>query len=572
MVADIGETAAASSGGLLDIARCNDTHSERDTHRVLVKKYGLALGIERSRLTTKDPEVDIPVLKLRSWFQYMLGNNCLHIMTGLMRPDVKRERAILRRFWALYKTWDPEHDVFAKEARGELCLERCIPLCLHGDEGRSRKHSPFMILSFYSMLGRGVCVEKRKRRKPTLKRYLKLQPNFKGHSYTSRFLFTALRKKDYVEKKAFVWTSVLEEAAQESMFMFDSGVQDDVGTVHWGVLLAITGDWPFLHKSGQFKRSFNNIQKRIAQRRLPAGICHLCRAGQVDIQFEQIATRRPSWIQTLHQEDPFEVPSPFIRGPHTQGKLPALFHFDVFHTWHLGVSKNFLGSVLALMSEQFPQGNIEERFDALTGMYRGWCNRTKRRCHVLKLSKELLQWNTLRDYPTGSWHKGALSTVLMDFVEWRFKNERFDNEPLLVKAMEACFAIQAAIRGMYMGDLFLSHQESLHIGQNGLKFLRRYADLAADAASQGRNHFILQPKIHILHHWMVDLHKAGEEGRVALNPIGTSCQQNEDFIGRGSRLSRKVTARGPVLHRVLDRYLQAAYAKWIDCKYLVRPG
>ncbi|CAK9055791.1 Uncharacterized protein SCF082_LOCUS30127 [Durusdinium trenchii] len=572
IVADIGEAAASRSGGLLEIARCHETHTERDTHRVLVKKLRLALDIKRSRLATTGPDVSIPLLRLRDWFAFLLKHNCSHMLAGLVRPDSRRESAILCRFWALYKTWDPEHEIFAKEARGEVSFSSCVPLCFHGDEGRSRKHSPFMILSFYSMLGRGLCVEKRQRRNATLKRYLKLKPNFKGHSYSSRFMFAALRKRDYTGANEHVWESVLEAAAEESSFLCNTGVQDASGKTYSGVLLAIVGDWPFLHKSGSFKRSFNNIQKRINQRSEPVGICHLCRAGQRDVEFEQIATRRPKWVETLHEEDPFEIPSPFINVAHSPGKLAALWCYDVFHTWHLGVAKNFLGSVLALMSEQFPQGNIEQRFEALTDMYRAWCNRTKRRCHVFKITKELLQWTSLREFPTGSWHKGALSTVLMEFVEWRFQHERFANEPLLAQAAEACFAIQNAIRGMYMGDLWLSPAESLHVAENGFRFLRRYAALAAQAARQGRSHFVLQPKIHIIPHWMVALHKAGTNGKAALNPIGMSCQQNEDFIGRGSRLSRKVTARGPVLDRVLDRYLQAAYSKWVACGYLVRPG
>ena len=78
-------------------------------------------------------------------------------------------------------------------------------------------------------------------------------------------------------------------------------------------------------------------------------------------------------------------------------------------------------------------------------------------------------------------------------------------------------------------------------------FLRRYSEMASRAKCTGRNLFVLQPKIHCLHHFAVSLFSAYKRNVVEMNPLGKSCQPSEDFIGRPARLARRVTAQRPVL-------------------------
>jgi len=85
-------------------------------------------------------------------------------------------------------------------------------------------------------------------------------------------------------------------------------------------------------------------------RRPCGGICHLCRAGQPDVSFEEINTRNPGWKQTVLEQTTFAGEIPFELVPHPPNELPFFFHFDLFHVWRLGVGGNFLGSALALLS------------------------------------------------------------------------------------------------------------------------------------------------------------------------------------------------------------------------------
>ena len=61
-VADIGAEAAASSGGLVDLASVPENKSERDGQRI-IQKAGLSLPIQLSLLGEED--LAFPILRLR---------------------------------------------------------------------------------------------------------------------------------------------------------------------------------------------------------------------------------------------------------------------------------------------------------------------------------------------------------------------------------------------------------------------------------------------------------------------------------------------------------------------------
>ncbi len=525
------------------------------------------------RWISKKKELDetaspaVPLLLIRDWFDFFLSNSCMHILHGLKESNAAREEEILDSFWKHFGQVYPDHQVFREEKAGRLNLRRALPLLLHGDEGRGRKHVAHFVMSFHSVLGLGFRKDETSRKASKTR----MECNFEGHTYTNRFLIATLRKRDYSDDQAGTWTALMRKVAEESRFMWETGVANRDGLRYWGIIISITGDWPFLHKSADFGRSFNNVQKRVTVRSEPVGCCHLCQAGQRHVQFEQLATRRPAWAETMFVQDPFNAPSPYVNNIlHEPSKEAAIWAFDWFHTMHLGVMKNFLGSVLALMSQEEVASAVNDRFHSLSEKYKLWCHRFSRRAFISKLTKESIQWETTAKFPTGTWHKGALSTTLMEFCEHRFATEAFQH-PLLHLAAEACTAIQRCSRGLYRAGVWLSPDDSNLIAELGFKFLRRYSSMATLAKNRRESFFILQPKIHVLHHFLFDLHVASQKKIPAMNPLAKSCQQSEDFIGRPARLSRRVTAQRPVLHRVMDRYQQSAYHHFIAAGYLVRP-
>ena len=538
----------------------------------MVNKYSLALPVKRSILETEDPSVKIPILKMEDWADFMLRNNCWHVLCGLVRPDPERERAILASFWSKFRQLNPDHDVFKLESAGRLLLHNTAPVVLHGDEGRGRKHTAYLVVSFRGLLGRGIQAgEREKCQKAVKKPYLKQLCNYRGHSYTSRFMVAGLRKCDYTGENSNVFSALMSSCAKQAESVATTGIQDPEGNKRWMIMLHITGDWPWLHKSGHFKRSFHNAQKKKGQM-VFHGICHECRAGQLGIPFEQVSTTRPLWANTLFEEDPFTQPSPFVVVPHVSGKLPNLWTWDFFHAWHLGVAKRFIGSILALLSTVEAASNVDDRFSALSDRYKQWCSSNGYRAHIQKLTKETIGWQTTGQFPCGIWHKGELSTVMMDFLESQFMLRSFPDQPLLELCRQATMAINACVRTMYKADLWLNKSQCLEISGNGLRFIRRFEELAKQSKDQGKNLFEFAPKIHPLQKKFLRLHWGANQNIEQLNPLSVSVQQCEDFISRPSRLSRRVTGGHRAPERVIDRYLMASYPQWIAAGYLVRPG
>ena len=92
-----------------------------------------------------EKKVDYPVIYLSSWVeklmmtypQFFLGGHDLH------KQDCWAP--MLAEFWHRYEGVDPNHKVHLKSAEEK---SRCIPMALHGDEGRGLAKTPLMVWSF----------------------------------------------------------------------------------------------------------------------------------------------------------------------------------------------------------------------------------------------------------------------------------------------------------------------------------------------------------------------------------------------------------------------------------------
>ena len=573
LVADIGEDLAKKSPGLVELAHCSEKNSERDTHNLL-DKYGLSLPIPMTKLEVSTDEIDMQILRLRDWMGYILENNAFHIMCGLMKPHPAREDAILESFWKKFKHEHPDHPIYGMAERNELLLKRTVPVVCHGDEGRGAKRQAYLVTHFHSLLGRGTNPQKRRDQGSKLKiPFVKHELNFRGHSYSNRFLFGCLPKHWYTHDKDHVFTDLMTAAAREALFMSTTGVTDPFsGKTYWCMMLGMVGDWPWLAKSGGLNRTFNHVQKRTNVRNPPAGICHLCQAGQDHVAYEEINTRRPAWLNTVNVQSPFGQPSAFEVVPHPPGKLAEMWKYDAFHCFHLGVGRQFLGSYLALLSEFHEGGNIDERFNSLSADYMSWCKTNKRNTHVKRLTKELISWPKTTVYPVGAWSKGDLTTTLMEYVEDRYKDEAFTDNPLLQKSREATSAVNMFFRLIFSRGLFLNRDDASLAANLALQFLRRYSFLAETALRQSRALYILQPKCHAFHHIAISMYLSSStpQVRYILNPLGYSTQCDEDFVGRPSRLARRTKVGKVQVRRVLQRYLKGAYHQWIKLGFIRR--
>lgn len=221
-----------------------------------------------------------------------------------------------------------------------------------------------------------------------------------------------------------------------------------------------------------------------------------------------------------------------------------------------------------------PGASVDVRFEQVSDKFRVFCSENKISCVLGRITKESIQWPTTGSFPSGGWHKGAITTCLMSWIEARHLLEGAEmcaQDPLFQLVGEACIAANLCLSAMFQSAVFLTPEESGQIGGQGMRFLRRYAQLVTSARDANRSLFAIMPKHHVTQKIFIALLEASQQGKPILNPISVSVQQDEDFIGRPSRLSRRVTARQPVMLRTMQRYLQAAYHKFIEQGYLVRP-
>ena len=118
--------------------------------------------------------------------------------------------------------------------------------------------------------------------------------------------------------------------------------------------------------------------------------------------------------------------------------------------------------------------------------------------------------------------------------------------------VEAAVAINMFVSSLYKEGLFIPSDKAERIGQAGLLFLRLYGELARITFNKRSKRFPLVPKLHYLHHQCLSMIFQARHSPWAENLLIYGVQLEEDYIGRPSRLARRVSPRGTAL-RVIQR-------------------
>jgi len=561
-VSDIGEVSAAKSNGLVRLSHCSESHSERDVE-VLSRQYKIRLPVQISELK-KSPGVrymgSFKVISLRSWIEFLTNFNVWHVMLGLHHPDEARERAILTEFWRLYKAANPQHMLWQVVEENSVDLSKCLPILCHGDEGRGRKKSPFLITAYHSCLGFGTDLANSTRaRRP----YLSLRLNYCGSTHIHRML-TGCLPKMVKDEQAF--KDLCSFMAADCVSMIEQGVESKHGGRVWAACLNIVGDWMWLAKAANLERSFSTVQKRPwTAASVPKGICHWCHAGRRGFDFEDMsmnAAHRGTMF--LQGDQPWSTRPVFLDIPHDPSKPAAFFYFDLWHCFHLGMGKSFVASVFALISDRLPGGAVDARFAHLTDLYLQFCDEERTAPYITAITTALVGWPDRKTYPNGQWHKGHTTTAFCHFLERWFAVNNIAGDLLLRKSHEATVCINRCLHMLYASDLWLKPAKCQAIGQLGMRFLCLYQELAKISYDQNTSFYGYMPKSHILHHLFADLVQAQT---TSMNCLAWAVQVDEDYIGKKSRLARRV-APATVVQRVIERTLSISYAHWHEAGYL----
>jgi len=439
-------------------------------------------------------------------------------------------------------------------------FSRTAACLIHGDEGRTLKKGGMLVTSLQSAIGRGFDQKRVRANDRNNGQARKLQVNFAGHSFTTRFVVSTIPKTAY-EAQPEVFNDAIDHVARSCNRLFQNGFLDRARNEVFRIcILGVKGDAPYLSKVAHFYRSYNTFAKRGDERGPPKGCCPYCLAGTSLCAAEEIATATPKWLPTVAVKLPWTREPAIIKHlMHDRGDPASFFKSDIWHVFHLGFGRSWISSVIQLLLPFLPCSNLDEKWDYLTDHYMQWCRANNKQSHVSRISAYLVSYGDATG-AMGNWHKGALTTNLSQWLVDLLGSEGRDPDGLLVKCREATFRVNSLFSTLYKAGAFLGESECAHVAEQGLRFLAVYAELALRMYRANRQFlFPLYPKLHIWHHLILTVKQSGERNQSAINPAMYACQIDEDLIGKASRLSRRVNIR-KVASRTLERYLAAAYA------------
>ena len=586
-------------------AKVDKSHSERNAHR-LFNRYGLSLKVPISfatfqgESTEASDTVTIPYLKPRDYVSLLLSKYPRVLHGGLeMGPESER---LCETFWQRYQIYHPSHLFYEKVSREEW--GSCVPLFIHGDKGRTLQKSPIFVLSFETPWGLPPemlqkcqydnltmrrkqyrdgrlcwtclkrCGEKRKyedmdnctmecpgTRLDNASVESHQRHNNKGHSYLSRFLIAAITSKVY-KKNPKVLPGILEETAAELKSMFEAGLPCKMAgkTVRF-IFLGAKGDAEWHWEAGTFNRSYHRSGTK---HELP--ICPLCDAGSPGLSFTD-ASDDPQWAASMGQTEPWDSPPPLSCIPYFEAFHAFMYKFDPFHVLKFGVFRDTVASSiirLALMGcfdyQAEDSRAIEVRLERAYSMFTMWALAAGKNPGIKHFTKANLNFGSYKCY---AWlnAKGSDVTLVMLWLE--FQIEVFmqaATSPEHTRALKAMH--QTLHAGLNYVGIMHSHGvwlpkacAQVQLGF-GMRFIRGYLYLADMCMSLRVAGFRLRPKIHYMHHLLNDMLRQlrNPACQYVFSSATLLCESNEDYIGRLSRVSRRVSARTAGL-RTTQRYL-----------------
>ena len=505
---------------------------------------------------------------MSSWARFFADRSLWWTLGGLEEPNAGRSEAQWHTFWSRYRKVCPKHPIFQQKTEEQL--RRTAAVVLHGDEGRSLKKSALMVLSCHSLLGKGSGVEGGA---GDADAFDAQRLNFLGHTLATRWLLAVLPRHMYADGRAGNFQAVLAALAEDARRLCDKGVRGKDGVPFYLCVLHVVGDWPFLQKAFQYTRGFGNSSKRATTRGIPKGICHICRADQPGYPFEDFSSAEPRWRSTEDTCPAYSTPPPLLQKLLHEREAPSrLAAQDLFHGWHLGAGKVFVSSCIALLADFFPARSMDGRFELMTNHLRTWARAHRQQVYIRKLTRDVIGWPHATEYPTGGWSKGSTTLALLRWVIFVFGERRnaIDLGSLVHIAWLAATEANAFFSGLYRESLWIARPRAQELAGHGLAFLHLNGRAAKVAHDQNRPLFLFMPNLHRLHHIFFFLkdQAANSDAEYALSPLAFSCQLEEDFVGRPSRISRRVDVRTSMA-RTLERVLMASYSKFVECGWIV---
>ena len=260
--------------------------------------------------------------------------------------------------------------------------------------------------------------------------------------------------------------------------------------------------------------------------------------------------------------DPDEPP-PLICVPYSDENPASLYKRDMFHVVKHGVGREAAASLLLLLSYllcfDFPgeTKNLPDRLSRGFCMFKLWCETHQKSPSLKNFTKANLHFDKQRSFPYMG-GKGSDCTLVLMWLEFFIRccllDMKGDHKVLLTAMLQLCQGLLNFLGIMHGHDMWLPRSCAEFMMKQGLQALRAYSFCARECMGMNLRLFCMRPKFHSLAHSVFELRAAVRGNhQYVLNPCIFNCEQNEDFIGRIARTSRRVSTR-LTIYRTLQRY------------------
>ena len=143
----------------------------------------------------------------------------------------------------------------------------------------------------------------------------------------------------------------------------------------------------------------------------------------------------------------------------------------------------------------------------------------------------------------------------------QIENHDAENREYIVLIVKALTSANKFMKTLFHSSIWLLDHERNAAIMHGQLVLLYFRKLAAIAYSWEITRWKFQTKFHFFAEILLGLHLERKHDLPSLNPLSTSTQLDEDFVGKISAASRVVSSR--TLHRrTIERYCVQLRVNW----------
>lgn len=546
-------------------------NAERDCQRKFAKLgFSLPIAIRSVNHEIGKATYTSEWVKVSDWLLYFLRH-----MPSALGSATSSFGAQCTAFWTLFKHVHPSHELYSSHKR----WDRCVPICLYGDEGRGPKRANFMDFSWETPFG----VFDHTQCKCTCSSDVAGAPQHavpfgdqasftSGLCNTAKTLTTNLKAPSYVTKHlvfglpSYIYKSYphvlqthLDLVASDMKHLYEEGIKVQ-GDTWYGALIAIKGDQKFhAETAGEFSRSYATLG-----RKQQLEMCAWCLAGPHPFVFEEV-DHEPNWMQTQFSSRPWSNDTPPILStiPFDTSRPEYMFKFDMFHLLKVGMTRDLVGSLVVVLcrlgffDDETDPRDLPSRLERAHGSFKLWCLLEKKSPGLRSFTRAYFNYPTFQSTPWAN-SKGSDTSLMVRWLTFftglQLKTDPRGLDGFLRVARRVLINVTESHKICETHGLWMPRQCGQALYLKLMVVCKGYHVLAQYGLSFAMICFGLKPKYHSVKHLLLELRTQIRSGASwVLNPNIHCCESNEDHVGKVSSLSRRVSTR-TLGKRLMQRY------------------